>query len=85
MNDSDHLFASVIAGRVGVVTVAPDGTTYFQAIGARKPKIENDQGPVARRSETHSLMAVTGNDDLIAKVTQIQSDQLRDILLVFNQ
>jgi hypothetical protein len=26
MNDSDRLFASVIAGRVGVVTVAPDGT-----------------------------------------------------------
>jgi phosphopantetheine adenylyltransferase len=26
MNDSDRLFASVIGGRVGVVTVAPDGT-----------------------------------------------------------
>ncbi len=26
MNDSDPLFADVIAGRIGVVTVAPDGT-----------------------------------------------------------
>lgn len=26
MNDSDRLFASIIGGRVGVVTVAPDGT-----------------------------------------------------------
>ena len=26
MNDSERLFASVIAGRVGVITVAPDGT-----------------------------------------------------------
>jgi|TARA_B110000116_G_C16764931_1_gene550320 phosphopantetheine adenylyltransferase len=62
MNDSDHSFARVMAGRVGVVTVAPDGTISDGVAeeltvlsGAFNPLHQGHEGMLT------AAMGITGN------------------------